>query len=222
MRFVCSLWRGKGFWKEIAKYDGEDVKTLASMLDRHGGHKLTCIHDGTFEIPDNVSQVTMPRSVSALPDYQPKLWAWSKDLHEQIGERFAHIDLDVVILADLSRLIDTDDNIIIWDEAKDELYNTSLFVLTPGHGNEVWERLSPSEIDRAKSKAIKWTGDQSFVAYVLGSNIKTFSEFDGVLRFRPNKHRDNEPKQALAVFFCGPYHPKTEQSLSNWVLKHWN
>ena len=32
MRFVCSLWRGKGFWKEIAKYDGEDVKTLASML----------------------------------------------------------------------------------------------------------------------------------------------------------------------------------------------
>jgi hypothetical protein len=218
MKFVCWLWRGKGFWKETTKYNERHVSVLASMLKRHGGHSLICVQDGSFDIPGSV---IMPKRVRKLPDYLPKLWAWSKEFHEIIGERFVSIDLDVVIVGDLAPVVSGPEPLRIWDQAEGEPYNTSLFAIEPGFGNEVWDRLSPEALAIARLRTKRWTGDQSWVAYVLGKGQTTFSQRDGILQYVPALHRAEMPKGMLAGFMCGPFDPAREAKHSGWVKKSW-
>lgn len=222
MRFVCWLWRGRGFWKSVATYGPEHVAVLASMLERHGGHRLTCVHDGSFEMPAGVDAIVMPESVAALPEYQPKLWAWSPQFQERIGERFTSIDLDVVILGDLASLLATKLPIRLWNGAIGEPYNTSLFTLEPSHGQDVWTTLDQERLRRARENASYWTGDQSWVAHVLGPSMPAFGEDSGVVRYVRKLHRGWMPKGILAAFFCGPFCPNTERDHSEWVRQNWH
>lgn len=224
MRFVCWLWKGHGFWKNTAAYDARDVEVLASMLKRHGGHDLTCVTDGRFDLPKHIDQIVMPAEVAALPDYQPKIWAWSPELHDTIGERFASIDLDVVLLGDPVLEGAASASILLWDEAVDEPYNTSLFFLEPGFGQEVWTAYSPEALAAARSRCARWTGDQSWVAYILGSKQPTFGEKDGIIRFRGGKHQHGVPSGTRAVFFCGPQAPNMPlggAGTPGWIRENW-
>lgn len=222
MDFVCTLWRGTGFWKRTATYGPQHVERLAAMLARHGGHALTVVHDGNFELPAGVRSVRMPAAVAELPDYLPKLWLWSPDLADAMDvDRFACVDLDVVILDDLAPVLATANHIRLWDAAVGEPYNTSLFTLTPGHGHQVWWRYSDAALAGARARAKRWTGDQSWVAHILGWGMPTFGEATGVFRYRPTKHRQAPPRGARAAFFCGPFCPQTESEHSEWVRANW-
>lgn len=221
MRFVCWLYRGRGFWKDVARYDERHPIMLARMLQRCGGHRLTCVHDGSFDIPQEISTIVMPKHVAALPDYQPKLWAWSREFQDLIGERFASIDLDVLLVGDSAPILSTADRFRIWDQAFGEPYNSSLFVLEPGFGNEVWDSYSVEELYRVRSESRQngkyWTGDQSWIAHVLGPDHPTFSEADGIIQYRPKYHRAAMPSGMIAGFMCGPYEPFSEAEKSEWV-----
>ena len=232
MRFVTTLWNGHAFWKPVVKYSVEHVERLASMLNRHGGHKLTVVHDGTFDLPRQVDAIRMPDEVASLPDYQPKLWLWSRELGETIGERYAAIDLDVVVLADLAPMLAANRRIphvplAIWDEAVGEPYNTSLFAVEPDYARAVWTTFAadPRRLQIAAANATRWTGDQSWVAHVIQSRdlIKpmTFSERDGVLRYRGRRDEAGVPEGTKAVFFCGPMCPKTVGETVPWVRACW-
>ena len=159
----------------------------------------------------------MPLAVAALPDYLPKLWAWSPEFHRVIGCRFASIDLDVVITGDLGPLLETPDRLRIWNHAAGELYNSSLFALQPGAHNDVWTRMTAERLAAAKRRAAYWTGDQSWISHVIGPGAATFSEADGVIQYRPKLHRDAQPAGMLAAFMCGPYEPFAEGRVSEWV-----
>ena len=50
MHFVCWLWRGRGFWKRTMQYGPGHVRVLASMLQRHGGHRHACITDDSARL----------------------------------------------------------------------------------------------------------------------------------------------------------------------------
>lgn len=225
MRFVCNLWDGAGFWKQTARYSGDDVERLASALRRHGGHQLTCITDGAFPLSPAIDQIAMPPTVASMPDYLPKLWLWSPELRETVGERFAAIDLDVVLLADpVPGLLDGGEPLAIWDEAVGEPYNTSLFAVEPEFGLDVWTEYSPGALAAARARATRWTGDQSWVAYVLGfsdQRVRTFGERDGIIRYRGGRHMHGVPDGTRAVFFCGPISPRTEAGEEGWIAENW-
>lgn len=218
MKFVCCLWRGAGFWKNVAKYDERHVLTLASMLKRNGGHELLCVQDGSFNLPGSI---VMLDAVKALPNYLPKLWLWSPEFHAIVGSRFSAIDLDVVIAANLGPLLNGKEPFRIWNRANGEPYNSSLFALQPGFGQSVWTRLSLDAVEKARASKERWTGDQSWIAHVLGPSMPTFGEKDGVIQYRPKRHRAEMPKGMLAGFMCGPYEPASEAELSPWVKKLW-
>lgn len=221
MQFVCWLWHGRDFWKKTVTYSPEHVAKLASMLRRHGGHNLICVSDREMDIP-GVRVVQMPAQVASLPDYLPKLWAWSPEFHEIVGQRFASIDLDVVILGDLAPVLARHVPLLIWDQANLEPYNTSLFVLVPGFCQRVWKEYTPGRLAAARAMADYWTGDQSWVAHILGPLRATFGSETGVHIYRPFMHQGRPPEGAKAMFFCGPYDPAKEREQSKWVGEHWN
>lgn len=196
MLFTCILYRGHAFDKPAASYDVQDVLDLQHMLRQHGGHELQCVTDGTFDLPADIPQIIMPEEVRNMPNYLPKLWLWSAEFHAQQSSRqtvIAFLDLDCIVLRDPAELVKDVDDLRIWDWAKGELYNTSFFVLRAGHHTEVWDRRG--QIAHARSTMTggdgpqsRWTGDQSFVGYVLGPDMPTFTMADGVHPFRASIH----------------------------------
>lgn len=220
MQFVCILYKGYDFPKPVATYDERDVAYLRDRLAEFG-HSLLCVHDGHFPELRKACDLDfrLPRRVYSLPDYEPKLWLWSRQFHDMLhamGERrFAYIDLDCIVLKDLADLLTTDDPVRLWNFAKREPYNTSLFACDLYQGNEIWERRS--EIPEAKTKWPYWTGDQSFVGYVLGAGCATFGPDDGVVNFSRKTMQAGPPKGAKVVFFCGPNSPQQERAHTPWV-----
>jgi hypothetical protein len=177
------------------------------------------VTDGHLDVL-GVDGISMPPAVATMPDYLPKLWAWSPEFHALVGRRFASIDLDVVVLGDLAPVLETHAPFRIWDSANYEPYNSSLFVLEPGFGQAVWTGFSPEKLAAARARARYWTGDQSWIAHVLGQRQETFGENTGVIRYRPALH-GREPRGAKAVFFCGPYDPAIEGEQNSWIRQHW-
>ena len=218
MIFVTCLFTGHGFDRDrVMTYGPRHVAVLANMLRRHGGHELVCVHDGQ-DLPAGVTGVQMPDNVAALPRYYPKTWALSDALGHVIGETYAAIDLDVVIVADPAAALPADVRFASWDQARGEPYNSSLFVLEPGARREVWDRFSVEAAEKAERTATyRWTGDQSWIAHVLGPGECTFGEDTGILQYRPSKHRAACPEGARALFMCGPYRPDLEAEHSEWV-----
>jgi hypothetical protein len=182
------------------------------------------VNDRSFgPLPDGVGDIRMPVAAWSLPDYLPKLWAWSPDLHILIGARFASIDLDWVGLGDVAPLLAGPDPVRMWGKgaARLEPYNTSLFAVEPGFGHAVWRTSSPERVAEARAKAPYSTGDHSWVAHVLGPDLPTFGEADGIVRYRGGLHREAPPPGARALFFCGPFCPRTEAEHSEWVRREW-
>lgn len=213
MQFVCMLWNGRGFWKPTAKYSAEDVDLLAAQLDEFG-HDLLCVHDGSYS--GNCENVRMPNAVMQMPDYLPKLWLWSREFRKFLRDRrLAYIDLDCVVLGDPAPLLQTADPVRLWNFAKREPYNTSLFACDADFGLEVWNRRG--EVEKARSVWPYWTGDQSFVGYVLGAGCATFGPDDGVVNFSRKTVQAGPPKGAKVVFFCGPNSPQQERAHTPWV-----
>jgi hypothetical protein len=138
-----------------------------------------------------------------------------------VGERFASIDIDVVVTGDLAPLLSGSEPFITWNKARQEPYNTSLFALEPGYRNDVWTSLSPERIASARRQAAYWTGDQSWVAHVLGPGEPTFGEEAGIIQYRPTKHRDEMPNGVKAAFLCGPYEPRSESTHSEWMRREY-
>ena len=223
MKFVCWLFRGNGFNRsKVMSYTPEHVRVLQAMLERHGGHELICITDQGREVSNaGVKVMDMPEEVSGLPIYYPKLWAFSETFGAAMGERFASIDLDVVLTGDPASVF-PDTDFAIWDQAKGELYNSSLFALEPGARKEVWDRFTPEAAERAKTNAMRWTGDQSWIGEVLGDGEETFSQDDGIIQYRPSLHRERPAGNGIAYFFCGPMRPDTESVASPWIRNHYH
>lgn len=217
MKFVCWLWNGRGFWKDVAKYNEGHALTLRTMLERHGGHELICVHSDAFSPPG--ASIRMPAEVAALPNYLPKLWAWSPQFADLMGERFVSIDLDVVVTGDLAPVLQSNAPLRIWNQAAGEPYNTSLFALEPGYGHEVWTEMSLGAVTQAVAQRQRWTGDQSWVAHVLGPNEETFGEETGVIQYRRIYHAKEQPSGMKAAFLCGPYEPISESEISPWIKR---
>lgn len=218
MIFVCTLFRGHDFDRtRVMRYGPEHVAVLASMLRRHGGHELWCVNDGTFGLPPSCRGVLMPDCVSRLPRYYPKLWLFSEAFGTVVGTRFAAIDLDVIVTGDLAPVLETRHDFLIWSQARGEPYNTSLFTLEPGARSQVWDLFTVASAVEAEKYARRWTGDQSWVAHVLGRGMATFGEETGVLQYRPKMHRAACPAGAVALFTCGPFRPDLEAERSAWI-----
>jgi hypothetical protein len=218
--FVCWLFRGHGFdRKRVVSYGCHHARALAKMLKRNGANDLFCVSDQELAADCDANLIPMPREVAALPKYYPKLWAFSDDFGRIIGEKFVSIDLDAVVLGNFSDLLENRSEFAIWDDAIGEPYNSSLFVLEPGARAQVWECFSEGRANGAEMNATRWTGDQSWIAHVLGPKEERIHDEKRIIRYRPSLHREKQLQGVDLAFLCGPYDPASEPS--PWIREAW-
>lgn len=210
----------------------DTVYALKDMIARHyaGPHRFVCVTDQPMALP-GIETIPLWEDCSAIPSpighsypscYR-RLKLFAPDAGQMFGERLVSIDLDTVIVRDVSPLFDRPDDFVIWGESDfphTTPYCGSLWMLKTGSRPQVWtefnERTSPGDAWRAGCRG----SDQGWISYILGRREAVWTRADGVYSFRKHISKSGYrlPKDARLVSFHGKVDPWTRSAQKiEWV-----
>jgi len=194
--FVCFKWG--------SKYGPRHVHTLARMVRRHftPSHNFICLTDDPGGV--EVQTMALDRRFTNLGARQcfHKLAIFAPEASDRIGKRICAMDLDIVILDDLTPLVSRSEDFVIGDSGVTGFYNSSLMLLTAGSRPEVYDDFTPMgalKLTRAKGKPHI---DDGWIGARLGMKEARFDTSDGVGSFRAKL-----PEKPRIVYFDGPDKP---------------
>lgn len=233
IEFVTFKWKPAPNYR--SKFPPSTVNTLLSMLRRNCADdvRLTCITDDAAGIDRDVRIVPLWNDWAHLPSphgagypscYR-RLKLFSDEARDIIGERFVCMDLDVVIVSDITPIFGGAWDFKIWgDTAKGTPYNGSLWELQAGTRSHVWKEFDPRESPK-RSLALGYIGsDQGWLGAALGPNEPKWTTRDGVYSYRNHIQRQGYllPSNARLVIFHGAVDPWSSQAQRlSWVRRHY-
>lgn len=227
---VCFLWVDpNGRHNRHYTYSAEYVNRLASMLRRHLHlpYTLTCVTDMPEGIEAGVRVVPTPAEVRDWPGHMRRLVIFRPDAAETFGKRILLIDLDVVILRDITPLVDRPEDFVAWEprlyhalNGAYARYNTGFMLMDAGARPQVWAALDIDEATRVLSAKHEGVVDeQSWISHVLGPDEAIWPWNGDVVSVKAVP----APHAARMVFFNGPRAPgmPAMQREFPWILEHW-
>lgn len=244
---VC--WKWKPYSGSYRSTFGPDtVNVLKRMVARHLKipHRFTCVTDDRAGIDPDVRIVDIDSLPSAKyarvpnpsnkvnPSCYRRLFLFSEEAKTVLGEKVLSLDLDTVIVNDITPLVDRDVDFMIWGGQTVQpnsitvynWFNGSLMMHKPGTRTRVWTDFDPAT-SPARAHAAGCRGsDQGWIAYSLGRSELTWGVADGVYSYR--NHVLTRPggglaKNARIVAFHGQHDPwhKDVQTRHAWVREHY-
>lgn len=227
LKVVCFKWKRikTGFQLPMQiDYGPEHVRILKAMVERHLRipHDFICITDDPTGL-NGVETVPLWDKCRELGGCYNRLYAFSQDMQEIIGDRFVMIDLDCVILKDITPLFDDFADFKIngyFHPDRDQHYNGSMILMNAGARRSVWDQFDPAESPKILEQCDYVIGsDQAWIRYVLGKGEERFTEDEGVYNFNKLKH-GSLPGNARMVFFAGKRDPSQCRHI-DWVRENW-
>lgn len=229
------------FWQPIKKYRSqyraEHVNTFRNMVERHlhMPHEVVCVTDTPKGIDPRVRIVPLWSDFADVPSphggYSPacyrRLRAFAPEMKDIIGPRFVSMDLDVVIVDDITPLLQRTEDFIIWgSKLRTTAYNGSMWMMDAGARSQVWTEFDPAKTPHMTRKAGLHGSDQAWLTLCLGAKESTWTpERDGVYAFRSDlkRRRYELPEDARIVFFQGANDPWDDFSLRHapWIREHY-
>jgi hypothetical protein len=216
---ICWKWRQ---FRYRSKFEGHHVNILRNMVKRHypHPHEFVCITDDTTRIDKSIRTVELWDDYSTMqsphgeeyPSCYRRLKLFSKDAAKIVGgKRFVWVDLDTVIVGDMSPLWNRPEDFVIWGDTHPKTpYNGSMVMMDAGARPQVWEKFCPRESPISTRRARMQGSDQAWIAYILGPHEARWGREDGVYSFRMDIKRSTSrdlPKDARVVFFHGNEDP---------------
>lgn len=231
---VVFKWRKPGY---RSRFTAEHVNTMASMVRRHyrHPHRFICITDDPVGLDERIEAFPMwkdhldllnPTFGKRGPNCYPRLRAFSRDFREIAGDRFVCLDLDAVIVGDLTPLWHRPEDFVIWECGRNGQFNGSMWMMSAGARSQVWDDFDPVTSPKKASKSGARGSDQGWIWYKLkGNREAVWRPSDGVLSFRDDlaSGRKALPPHARIVFFWGLPKPwdKSAQQAAPWISEHY-
>ena len=236
LKIVCWKWKpfdGKLHPKKRIMFTAEHVNVMYSMLFRNLSvpFQLYCITDDPEGINPLVKIIPLWNDLRPMGGCYTRLKAFSKEMKKLIGKDFFSIDLDTVILQDITNLLEstrTNHDFKIWGDTNPTTpYNGSFFYMKSGCRADVWELFNPAS-SPAFAKAKGYVGtDQAWIGACLGRYESRWDKQDGIYSYRCHFQEEGGRTELRGdekiVFFHGSHDPsKPEtQAIVPWVKEHW-
>ncbi len=242
---VCWKWHPvPGSRHPATAYTARHVNVLRAMVRRHlhRSHEFVCVTDDPQGLDPDIRIVPLWDDWRNLGRCYVRLRAFAPDMAKIFGPRFVSIDLDTVIVDDITPLFDTAVDFKIWgDVLASTPYNGSLWLLNAGSRRSVWAQFDPDTHICEAAQAGLIGSDQAWLALHLGADEAKWTRADGVVSFRhhvlgrrnwpiaklrrvlPEPLRARPPDGARIVFFHGshdPSHPSVQDAFP-WIKEHW-
>jgi hypothetical protein len=233
LKIVCFKWKHKGgrkllSLKTVGKYEANHVNRLYHSVERNLTipHEFICITDD----PTGIECRTAPMwdTYRELGGCYTRLFAFSEEMKQLIGDRFVMMDLDMVVVGSLDKLFSRKEDFIInqYDVRRTlpdnkQVYNGSLIMMDAGARQHVW-KIFNQKTSLAITQTLRgYIGtDQAWINYVLGGNQPVFTKKDGVYRFQLLTNKKKLPENACLVSFAGDADPSKSLDIE-WVKENW-
>jgi hypothetical protein len=230
LTFVCWKWRRPSTGYQlpaVISYGAHHVNVLQRMLVRHVRipHRLVCLTDDPHGV--ECETLPVPTEHAELGGCYRRLWLFSDQAGEVLGDRFVSIDLDVILLDDCTPLFERPEPLVLnayvpGRDHVDQHYNGGLMMLSAGARPQVWTGFDPSRspgvLARCARDRLCVGTDQAWIRMVLGKGEARWTEDDGVhdARFTLG---EQPPPGAKMVLFAGPRDPSLDPR--PWVRDAW-
>ncbi len=228
---VCSKW-GQTF-------SATHVNVVRAMLDRHLRlpHRLYCVTDDPAGLRGDIIIVPMPDTYAATPRCRRRMQFFSADFTRQVGDRILYLDLDVVIVADLTELVSRTEPIVGWKVGHAGVYSGSFLLADAGALDGAW-RLFEADPDGypASLQPRGVASDQAMVNDWLSRQppIPFWTEADGFVSYYgagyerlehlgvgPNR-RQLPPGARIVVLGSADLEVLDQPDRYSWVRDHWS
>lgn len=235
INIVCWKWdsfNGQLHPRKNIRFTHEHVNRLYNMLCRHISvpFKLHCITDNPNGINPDINLIPLWADHRELGGCFVRLKCFSPMMKGLIGEDFFSIDIDTVVVSDITDLLlETQANydFKMWGDTHHRTpYNGSFIYMKSGARKQVWETFDPHTSPDQRVKYGYVGTDQAWIAVCLGENEAKWGLEDGIYSYRV--HMKQEGRFDLnghekIVFFHGSEDPskRSTQIKSPWVGEHW-
>lgn len=232
---VCWRWKPRPGYRST--YSPDTVNALRAMVERHypGPHRFICVTDDWAGIDPRVEIIPSWNDYASVPSphggknpscYR-RLRLFHPDAGEWFGARYVSLDLDVVLVDDVSPLWDRPEPIVFWGDTNPQPgshYNGSMILMSAGARPQVWTDFDPVTSPQKSLAARCWGSDQGWISYRLGPGEAKWTKQDGVYSYRNHvqKRRGRLPSNARIVVFHGAVDPWSREAQAlPWVNEHW-
>jgi hypothetical protein len=209
----------------------------------HLPYRFVCITDQSEELRgfDGVEIVRLWQEGGRVGCWV-RLKSFSEEMKDLLGPRFLSLDLDLVIVDDITPMVDRPEPFVIAKGAtalkkfRNNLYSGTMYLLTSGYHKVVWESFrdrSPklralwSIVKECRRNGLNGT-DSAWIARILGPGQPTWEQEDGLHSFCWDVEAQGGcltyPKGAKIILFHGQrYDPADSRLYAEypWVKEHW-
>jgi hypothetical protein len=141
---TCFLWSDEARQRSYT-FDERHVITLRNMVQRHLklDHEFVCVTDREY-IAEGIRCVPLDDRTHVPGTCGRKLTIWAPDAAERIGKRILSLDLDMVIVGDITLLIDRPEEVVMFrnpnyvEGGRRAFYQGSIQLMTAGAYPQVW------------------------------------------------------------------------------------
>lgn len=216
LTFVCWKWAPNPFHqsKKESRFSSHHVNILYAMLQCHVKlpFKLICATDDPEGIDSAVEIVPLWDDYRSMGGCFTRLVTF-KDDFRLFGDRFISIDLDCVILKDITDLFRRRDDFVIWKLVKgvgSAYYCGSLWMLTAGTRSIVYDSFHPENFVRNTKDRYPGGTDQKHITNTLYPTQAVWDRRHGIYNFVTDIRNSGGvlPLNAKIIFFNGKFMPE--------------
>lgn len=230
--FVSWRWQPSQGYRST--FGPETVYALREMIRRHYAkpHRFVCVTDrpndlpGIETIPIWADGAAIPSPIGrSYPSCYRRLKVFAPDAGELFGERLVSIDLDTVIVRDVTPLFDRPEDFVIWGSSDfpKQQYCGSLWMLKTGSRPKVFTTFDPVKSPGLAQRAGYRGSDQAWINYVI-PNEAMWGKKDGVYSYRKDiaKQGNVLPPNARLTCWHGKSDPWGYKAMQiPWVKQHY-
>lgn len=233
---VCWKWQQPGC---RSRYDETHVNVWANMIRRNyqDEARLLCITDNpkninieTFPLWNDFSALQNPYG-GHLPSCYRRLKIFSSAQTEAMGiprgSRVLSLDLDIVVLRDITGMINrVDADFAGWKRigpTKPIGYNGSMIMFKTGTTDDLWNEFDPQISPVRTRRAKQYGSDQGWISMKRDGQGPGWTQASGMYSFTSDIQKKFLPGNARIVSFNGKYKPW--QFLNShsfpWIKRCW-
>jgi len=177
-------------WKWGSKFGARHVNTLRSMLARRLEleHRIVCVTDDGAGLDDAIEVLELPARHADSPRCRRRMRQFDREFARAIGDRILSLDLDVVIVDDITPLVDRPDPLVCWRVAYAGVFSGSIVLMDAGVLDPLWRAFDADPDGYARRAAPRGVGsDQAMLNFYLSRTPAirpaVWTEADGLVTF---------------------------------------
>lgn len=187
-------------------FEARHCNVLRAMLARHLhlDHELVIVTDDPAGLDGDIRVVPMPETFAHTPRCRRRMQQFSLEFDAQLGRRILGIDLDVVIVGDITAIVNRREPIVGWKVGHAGVFSGSFLLFDEGALDGAWQLFAADPTGHPYRVQPHGTpSDQAMVNHWLRSQppIPYWTERDGFVTYYGDGY---EAYEHLGV---GPRHP---------------